>query len=469
MLLLHVGYGGGSCIRHFAANSLLLKIKGNTGKGDSARPVAGMTRGCKMNILPDVKKYMAGSVMLAALAAAPFQQAQATNGMVPHGHGAQSKAMSGAGVALALDTQAGVNNPAAMVLLGNRLDLELEFFAPVRDFTASAGGPLTAGKTKSATEFFLIPAMGANWMIDDKSSIGVTMTPAGGMNTDYQAAVYAGFGAGSAPTGVDLAQVMLGVTYAREIIPGQRIGITPVLAAQRFRAEGLEAFRGASLDPGSVTNNGYDHSVGYGFRIGWQGDFFKNFTIGASYQSRMWMTEFTKYEGLFAEQGDFDFAPISNLGIAWRATPALTFALDWQHIFYNEIDAIANNGNVPLVPGVLGGDDGAGFGWEDMDVVKFGVKWQTNEALTLFTGISHNTQTFNDDQILFNILAPGVVRTHASVGASYQFNKTHAVNFSFTRAFSSDITGGSVNLGPVQTVRLRMDQYDGVIGYAYTW
>ena len=417
-----------------------------------------------------VKKYLPLGALVAALAALPMQQAQATNGMVPHGSGAASKGLSGAVTGLALDTQAGYSNPAAMVLLGNRLDLELEFFAPIRDITASAGGAIPGGVTKSATEFFLIPAMGVNWMIDDKSSIGITLTPAGGMNTDYQAAVFGSFpGGSSAPTGVDLAQIMIGVTYAREIAPGQRIGITPVLAAQRFRAEGLEPFRGASVDSGSVTNNGYDHSVGYGIRIGWQGDFFRSITIGASHQSRMYMTEFTKYSGLFAEQGDFDFAPISNLGIAWRATPALTFALDWQHIFYNEIDAIANNGNVPLVPGVLGGDDGAGFGWEDMDVVKFGVKWQTNEALTLFTGISHNTQTFNDDQILFNILAPGVVRTHASVGASYQFNKTHAVNFSFTRAFSSDITGGSVNLGPVQTVRLRMDQYDGVIGYAYTW
>ena len=86
------------------------------------------------------------------------------------------------------------------------------------------------------------------------------------------------------------------------------------------------------------------------------------------------------------------------------------------------------------------------------------------DALTLRTGISHNSQTFNDDQVLFNILAPGVVRTHASVGATYQFSKNHAVNFSFTRAFSDSVTGTSVNTG-TQTIKLRMDQYDGVIGY----
>ena len=362
-----------------------------------------------------VKKYLPLGAVVAALAALPVASAQATNGMVPHGNGAAAKGLSGAVTALALDTQAGSHNPAAMVLLGNRLDLELEFFAPIRDFTASAGGTLTGGTTESATEFFLIPAMGANWMIDDKSSTG----------------------------------------------------ITPVLAAQRIRTEGLEALDGVSVDRGSVNNNGYDHSVGYGFRVGWQGDFFRNLTIGASHQSRMYMTEFTKYAGLFAEQGDFDFAPISNLGIAYRATPNLTLALDWQHIWYNEIDAIANNGNVALAAGVLGGDDGAGFSWEDMDVVKFGIQWDTSDALTLRTGISYNSQTFNDDQVLFNIPAPGVVRIHASVGASCKISENHAVNFSFTRAFSDSVTGTTVNTG-TQTIKLRMDQFDGVVGHTYS-
>lgn len=46
-----------------------------------------------------VKKYLPAAAMVAALAALPMQQAMATNGMVPHGYGAPSKAMAGAGVA----------------------------------------------------------------------------------------------------------------------------------------------------------------------------------------------------------------------------------------------------------------------------------------------------------------------------------------------------------------------------------
>jgi long-chain fatty acid transport protein len=200
-----------------------------------------------------LKKFLPAAVMVAAVAALPMQQAQATNGKIPHGFGVQSKGMAGAGgTTIVHDTQSGASNPAGMVLLGNRFDVEAEFFAPIRDFTASANGPLTPGKTKSDSEFFLIPQMGANWMIDDKSSIGVTMSAAGGMNTDYPAAVFAGFGAGKAPTGVDLAQLTIGVTYAREFMPGQRFGISPVLAVT------LQG-RGASGVPGRLAEARIGH------------------------------------------------------------------------------------------------------------------------------------------------------------------------------------------------------------------
>ena len=63
---------------------------------------------------------------------------------------------------------------------------------------------------------------------------------------------------------------------------------------------------------------------------------------------------------------------------------------------------------------------------------------------------------------------PRVVRIHASVGASYKISENHAVNFSFTRAFSDSVTGTSVNTG-TQTIKLRMDQFDGVVGYIYSW
>ena len=112
-------------------------------------------------------------------------------------------------------------------------------------------------------------------------------------------------------TGVDLAQMALGFTYARELGPvaglgitRQSIGLTPIIAAQRFKARGLQPFRALSVSPDKVTNNGYDYSWGGGVRIGWLGSMLNDqLNVGVSYQSKLWMTDFDDYEGLFANGG----------------------------------------------------------------------------------------------------------------------------------------------------------------------
>ena len=51
-----------------------------------------------------------------------------------------------------------------------------------------------------------------------------------------------------------------------------------------------------------------------------------------SFQSRLWMTKFDKYKGLFANQGGFDIPPIFNAGLALKTTPQLTLVADYQRI-----------------------------------------------------------------------------------------------------------------------------------------
>ncbi|MDH5748917.1 MAG: hypothetical protein OEY85_06365, partial [Rhodospirillales bacterium] len=143
------------------------------------------------------------SVAAAAIAVLPLQTAKATTGYFSHGYGVTNKGMAGTGVALSQDTQSAMRNPAAMVGVGDRFDVSLGFFSPIRDLTASAGAVRGAD---SDEELFLIPDMGANWSIGENGSIGVTMSANGGMNTEYPEYIFAGFtnGAFSKPTGVDL-------------------------------------------------------------------------------------------------------------------------------------------------------------------------------------------------------------------------------------------------------------------------
>jgi long-chain fatty acid transport protein len=433
------------------------------------------------------RNYLTLAVLMLYLAA---PAAVATNGYMSHGYGTNSKGMAGAGMALPQDTLSVYSNPAGLTRIGKRYDLELELFSPRReykandDFAPPPSPSVPPGRQKSSNDYFLIPGFGVSIPVDSRSSIGFALAGQGGMNTEYNTATFANFAAPSGspqnptgeftatkPTGVDLAQVALGITYARELGPlagfgitRQSVGITPIIAAQRFKARGLEPFQALSVSPDSVTNNGYDYSWGGGVRIGWLGSLLQDqLTAGISYQSKLRMTDFDDYQGLFAQGGDFDIPAVFNAGLAFRITPQLTVVTDFKRIFYGDIDALANTNDIPLNQIManpdkrLGGSDGLGFGWEDINVYSLGLPYRANEKLTVRAGFSAADEPWKDVNTLFNVLAPATVQKHASLGASYNLDKQSRINLSYTHAFRNTIDGTSTLTGP-QTGYVRMQQ-----------
>ena len=432
----------------------------------------------------------------------PFTAAHATNGYLSHGYGITTKGMAGAGSALPQDTLSVFNNPAGLVHLDRRYDAELELFSPKReyrannDFAAPPPPPFNVppGTEKSENDYFLIPSFGINFPVNDRSTVGIALTAQGGMNTEYDTATFANFAAppgsptnptgaftASKPTGVDLAQLALGVTYARELdgfkglgITRQSIGITPIFAAQRFKARGLQPFKALSVSPGNVTNNGYDYSYGGGVRVGWLGSMLSDqLNIGLSYQSKLYMTDFDDYEGLFAGGGEFDIPAVLNFGLAYSVTPDFTIVADVKRIFYDDIDALSNTNDVSIgqlftnPDKRLGGDNGLGFGWEDINVYSVGLQYAVNNKLTIRAGYSYGDEPWKNANTLFNILAPATIEQHASVGATYQLSKQSQVNFAFTHGFENTIQGTSQFTGP-QTGHVRMHQNILQISYSRT-
>jgi long-chain fatty acid transport protein len=442
-------------------------------------------------------KKQAGIIVLAATMIA--QTAYATNGYMSHGYGTASKGMAGAGMALPQDSLSIFSNPAGLTRLGKRLDAELEFFSPDRWYKANddAAPPpnpsVPSGKYKSENDLFLIPGFGINLPLDDRSTIGIAIAGQGGMNTEYDTATFANFAAppgspqnptgeftATEPTGVDLAQLALGVTYARELpkvdrlgITHQSIGITPIIAVQRFKARGLQPFRALSVSPNNVTNNGYDYSYGAGARIGWLASMLhQKLNIGVSYQSKLRMSDYDEYKGLFASGGNFDIPASINAGIAFQLTPKVTIVADFKRIFYSDTDALSNSNDIPFdqistnPDARLGGDEGLGFGWQDIDVYSIGTQYALNDKWTLRAGFSYGDVPWDDVNTLFNVLAPATIEKHASLGGSYRLDKMHSINFSYTHAFMNTVNGTSTFTGP-QTGYVRMQQDMLQIGYTY--
>lgn len=400
--------------------------------------------------------------------------AYATNGYFSHGYGMKAKGMGGAATASSDDAFGGANNPASMAFAGNRFDLGADLFNPNRSSSRTGLGPLDMS-VDSDSEYFLVPEFGMTKQMSSTLALGVTVYGNGGMNTDYAGGqINCGSGpanmlCGQGNLGVDLIQLIVAPTVAFKLAPNHSIGISPLLGYQAFEANGLHAFAGISSDSTKLTNNGHDDAFGYGVRIGYMGKITPTVTIGAAYASKMKFQEFDDYAGLFAEQGGFDIPENYNLGVAWQTTPAVKLALDYQRINYSGVNSI---NNPSLVPFPLGADNGPGFGWQDINVWKLGAEYKYSQQLTLRAGYNRGDNPISASDVTFNILAPGVIEDHVTLGFTYTLASGNELTMSYMHGFSNDVSGASIlpafmGGAPAGTETIEMDQ--NALGIQYSW
>jgi long-chain fatty acid transport protein len=413
---------------------------------------------------------MKRTLLVVAAALAPLA-AQATTGYFQHGYGIKAQGMGGVGIALPQDALAAATNPAGIAWVGDRIDLGATLFMPDRGASITGSGAPGANGTYDGndTSSFLIPDFGYHRAINPSLTFGLAVYGNGGMNTDYKTNPFAGFGPNTGPAGVDLMQLFVAPTLAWKS-GNHAFGASLNLAYQRFKAEGIQGFAGFSSSPGNVSNRGYDDSTGLGFRLGWTGQVSPAVMLGATYQSKTKMSEFDKYSGLFANQGDFDIPENYGFGIALKATPALTVAADVQQINYSDVPAVGNSADCFFaMTCALGATNGPGFGWQDTTVFKIGVAWQMKPGTTLRAGYVTLDQPIPASQTFFNILAPGVVEDHLTLGLTLEMSKTSELSFMYMHAFEKKVNGsGSIPLafgGGEANLRMSQDS----LGVAYGW
>ena len=483
-----------------------------------------------------MKKNFALVVSLTFLFLTASHFASATDGYFSNGQGTKNKGFAGAGIAFLHSPFSAAINPAGLGFLNKKMSFEISvgLFNPNRKYTIVGAptppdqwgymGPngfvqdsrfmalgLTPGTVESGTKMFIIPAMAFSYQLDEKNTLGFNFFGNGGMNTDYDTKAYYseiiaafpnpmpnGFpnpmANVSKPTGVNLMQMFVSLTYARKFGENHSIGVSPVFAYQSFEAKGLEAFRdmGMAGMPGMpvdrsayVTNNGKSSSTGFGFRIGYQGELFDGFRLGATYQPQIKMSKFDEYKGLFAEEGGFDIPANWTAGISYDITEDFTFLFDVKQIMYSKVKSVSNPmvpANMqPMVPSVpmdpanpfipnpnfipLGNDNAAGFGWEDMLILKFAAECRNIENWQFRLGYSYGKQPIQESEVMFNILAPAVNENHVSLGLT-RILGDHQLSFAVTHALSNTVTGTNP-FDPAQQIELNMNQWEFDIGFTF--
>ncbi len=420
---------------------------------------------------------------VAAAAFAAALPALATNGYFPHGYGIKAKGMAGVSTATADDALGGATNPAKGVFAGNRLDLGVEWFSPRRVAERSgAMVPSLNGKVESDKTSFWVPELGYSRMMGTDWSLGVTVYGNGGMNTTYPQGNFdcgggpANMLCGGGTLGVDLMQLIVAPNAAFKVTPDHAVGAALLLAYQRFKATGLQAFDNApgfppfTSVPGKVTNNGYDSATGVGVRLGYMGRPMPTLTVGAAWSSKIGMDRFDEYAGLFAGRGDFDIPSNWSLGVAWQPDPAWTIAFDYQRIQYSDTPSVNNPSRV-MAP--LGAANGPGFGWDDITVYKLGVAWQVRPELTLRAGVNQGDNPIGAADVTFNILAPGVMKRHWTGGFTWALSPTSEISGAFMVAPRVTVSGASLfdavlgMPGAAGTETIGMKQYSLSLGWSW--
>ncbi|HIO14753.1 MAG TPA: hypothetical protein EYN15_06130, partial [Chromatiales bacterium] len=387
------------------------------------------------------------AIAVSSVLVAPI--ANATNGYFAHGYSTKEKGLAGAGTAYSQDAMAAATNPAGMAFVGARMDIGAALFSPSdRGYTVTGDPPYAGGSgvnvivppgvcnpfftpsgacappfsvdTGSATsdnDWFVIPHFAYNWQLSSDTTAGISIYGNGGMNTEYQASGSSAtlpdssdpdlplpieslpgvYGDGTA--GVNLEQLFFNVSFSKKLDSKSAVGASVIVAAQRFAAQGLSNFGQFSLDPENLTSNKASSSFGAGVKVGYQGELDSGLRVGVSYQSKISMSEFDDYAGLFAEGGDFDIPSTYNIGIAYDVGNSGVVIADIQRINFSDVASLSNPisrltdgscsdalnltlaaGGVPTPAagaGCLGGANGAGFGWDDITIIKVGYQFES--------------------------------------------------------------------------------------------
>lgn len=421
-----------------------------------------------MNTAKQIHPWIAVAALLGATHAA-----HATNGYFSAGYGARSQGMAGIGVALPQDALAAAANPAGTALVGDRADLGAAVFLPRREAQIS-GNAFGADATYdgNGTSTFIIPDFGYTRQLDAKTGVGIAVYGNGGMNTDYGQNPYARFGAtGSA--GVNLEQLFITPSIARKISDNHTVGLALNIAYQRFSAKGIGAFGGFSTAPGQLSDQGTDSSTGVGVRIGWLGQLTPQLTLGASWSSRI-HGHFSRYQGLFPNGGDFDIPENAAIGATYAVTPDTTLAVEAQQIRYASVAAVGDSVAGLFAGQPLGSAGGPGFGWNNVNVLKLGVQHRVSQALTLRAGVSFANQPVPASETFFNMLAPGVVQNHLTLGATWTAHSGDEWAFFYVRGFGKTVNG--VNSIPPGMPPAGMgggnasvSLQENIIGLSYSW
>ncbi|MCK5861576.1 MAG: outer membrane protein transport protein [Candidatus Hydrogenedentes bacterium] len=399
-----------------------------------------------------IKHHALGSLTLVILLLSSW--AWATDGTQLTGIGAVQQGTCGTGVASPQDMTWVLLNPAGIIDLGCRLDINMELFAPRRhNEPRGLFGNSRAGDM-SDNGMFLIPSMGYSRSCGcGDYAWGIGLYGVSGMGVEYSdsRALWPRLFLKNYDRRTEYSVAQLAFAYAHTIgDTGWSVAIAPRLNYAMFKTDMMTLkFRNANAA------NEWDNAYGLGFSLGiykrWE-----RFGVGATYTSRQWMTDFEDYDDLFFES--MDLPQMIQAGIAYDFTPQLEFVADYKWIDWSGVDQMS----VTPIKG--------GFGWKDQHVFKVGLTWYALPKWTFRVGASHAKSPIDDKHVFANALFPAVTEDHLSCGITYSINEKSDIHIAYTHAFKNtvrDSGGGDLFSKIGKGSKISLAENEITIEYSY--
>jgi long-chain fatty acid transport protein len=102
-----------------------------------------------------------------------------------------------------------------------------------------------------------------------------------------------------------------------------------------------------------------------------------------------------------------------------------------------------------------------------MTVFKLGLSYAWSDKLTLRGGVSTTRQPIPKDETLFNILAPGVVENHLTLGATWAVSPASELTLAYMHAYSKKVNGSGSIPGFMGGGNANLKMYQDSLGIAY--
>lgn len=401
---------------------------------------------------------------IALAVAGPMTAAMATNGMVLEGYGPISTAMGGASQAFDHGTAAMAQNPATLSMMedGARLDVAVGMLGP--KITASMSGQPAADSSGTA---YMMPAIGYARK-SGAITYGVGIYAVGGMGTEYSKNSFMAAGSGKdVRSELGVGSLIFPLSY--QVNPNLAIGgsldfvwatmdlqmaasgsqlgglVTGGSGTLYSSLGGLTSATWARLDfsdgdkySGAAKANGYRAKIGATYKVS------SSLTVGGSYQGKTSLSDMQTATGSasmsassgFADVGkitvvNFQWPSITSLGASWQASPALMVAADVKSIGWAEV---MKNFSMRYDSAQTGGSVSFALpqNWKDQTVVSLGGAYNATSQLTLRAGLNIADNPIPDSNV--NALFPATIKSHYTLGAGYDIDKSNAVNFSYVMA-----------------------------------